>query len=166
MGATYKYIARENAKGTNSYELGVNDFSDMTPDEFAAKHMGFSTPAKPWGSLKHLGTHEHNGEELATSVDWVTKGAVTPVKDQGQCGSCWPSPPLVPSRVPTSSHLVSLNPSPNSSLLTALASDTATLAAMVACRPALSDILRATRLSSSQSILTLLASPRRRALAL
>jgi len=87
--ATYMYIARENAKGTNSYELGVNDFSDMTPDEFAAKHMGFSTPAKPWGSLKHLGTHEYNGEELATSVDWVTKGAVTPVKNQGQCGSCW-----------------------------------------------------------------------------
>jgi C1A family cysteine protease len=80
------FYTAENAKG-HTYTLGHNQFSAMTNDEFRAM-QGF----KPRGEHKntaYLGQHKYNGEALPDSVDWTTAGAVTPVKDQGQCGSCW-----------------------------------------------------------------------------
>jgi len=72
------------------FELGENQFSDLTQEQYrVAAGLGYKEAPESMNGLPHLGAHVYNGEELAASVDWTTKGAVTPIKDQGQCGSCW-----------------------------------------------------------------------------
>jgi len=86
--ANMQKVAEHNSQG-HPFQLGENQFSDLTQEQYrVAAGLGYKAPESTSG-LPHLGVHEYNGEELAASVDWTTKGAVTPIKDQGQCGSCW-----------------------------------------------------------------------------
>jgi hypothetical protein len=80
-------IHAHNAKGL-PWSEGVNRFTDLSPGEFS-KFKGKVSQRRDPAENHFRYDAGVAAEDLPTSIDWRSKGAVTTVKDQGGCGSCW-----------------------------------------------------------------------------
>jgi hypothetical protein len=86
-----RFVDAHNARaGAHGFRLGLNRFADLTNEEFRAAYLG-AAGAGAGRDRNATATGEryrHDGvEALPEFVDWRQKGAVAPIKNQGQCGN-------------------------------------------------------------------------------
>jgi len=84
-----KKIQQHNSEAGHSYTLAMNQFGDLTVDEYRYFFLGLRSHFSNETELQGSHFLPPSGVTLPDTVDWRTRGYVTPVKDQGRCGSCW-----------------------------------------------------------------------------
>ena len=80
-------INTHNADETQSYKMGINQFTALTQEEFEQTYLGAIPPSD--FSIDEVKPYSEEEMKANDDVDWTTKGKVSRIKNQGQCGSCW-----------------------------------------------------------------------------
>jgi len=82
------YINEHNAKNM-SFQMEMNRFGDLTFDEFSTTYKGRPVRSESTVSSSSFVPISADRVGAGGALDWRTKGAVSPIQDQGQCGSCY-----------------------------------------------------------------------------
>ena len=82
-------ILTHNLDYRQNFTMAVNQFTDLTAEEFKAKYVGGLKLKAPFVGSYGCKTFSSSAAGAPSVIDWRTRGAVSTVKDQGQCGSCW-----------------------------------------------------------------------------
>ncbi len=90
--ANAKFVEKHNSDPKQTYKVAMNQFGDMSPQEFKRVYLGLIREEGIEDKPALNGTNPFYAEKkrsIPASFDWRTQGAVTDIKNQGQCGDCY-----------------------------------------------------------------------------